>query len=711
MKAAVLLQLFVLNDLSFVVLEVAFSKQHGELCLPNIGVTKATNYTCPESHLRISADRVCDGHPDCRTSLADELHCVLWQNYSTLREPAAVRIYLPHFKCHSFICAPTSHFVSYLLCRQMGAAMFDNISSVVNVGGVVALTEKALSCEGAEFTIQECLNRLRASLLARCARLLAISCLRECVFTVRQENGTIHSVGFPHFQLPNTDCTWRLEVPPNKVIELKFLEINLHNSMEESEYPCTTNYVELMMHNSYATTKDEPLFLRQRICNSSSAGRLFMSNSSRIWIRHVTGLQRKSADSVKGFSLHFRSIQDQRQPKKCEKLADGVSVAAIVLSTIAGLLGAFGLAILSLCAARMIYRRRQRRKYASDWAGSEEITSTGNVLTLDIDETGNFVQPLLCKTCNICAKNLTDLCIHLRRFVHFFADYDLDKPFPLARKGVSVECHGIVATDDMNNNSANEKTSNVSNVTIDLDELLLAQRGLLKGRTTGSAQTLCAEGSATNDGIEPLSPGSEGSANLSGRQAYRKYRGKNQVKRNFLASKDAVSPQINVAGSLMSRDQIVKGPENQTPSLKCCSLEAIPNEQCRKSQVLDADTSLFSTQNIPLNNSRENPVIIVSGNQGPYGSKSATNICTADLQTYPITDLLGPKIRSHSSSSVTQLKESQRPRVLSQSRQLTCRSMSISSMFENGIGPPVLNSTRQEERSSCSETPNNSLVT
>ncbi|KFD59100.1 hypothetical protein M514_00263 [Trichuris suis] len=723
MKGAILLQLLVLNDLTSFAFTVSFSKQNEQLCSLKSRVNAVVSYRCPENNVTVSANRVCDGHPNCRTSFADEQHCASRQNY-TSKEPTAVRVYLPHFKCHSFICATDNLFVSYSLCRQMGAAMFGNISSVLNIDRVAALTPRSFSCEGVELTIHECLNVPRASVLVQCSRLLAVSCLWECVFTVQEENGTISSVGFPNFQLPNADCTWRLEVPSDKVIELQFLEINLQNSDEEElTYPCALNYVNLMVHNSRAIAGDEPLFITERICNSSSVQRLFKSNSSRVWIRHVTGLQSRSSKSIKGFSLHFKSVPAEGQLGLRNTYdASGVSnvsvTTIVLLSIFSGLSGTFGLIIVSLYAARTIYQRRQRMRYARHGDQHENIASTGPVLTLDIDEMGNFVQPLMCKTCDICAKNLTDLCVHLRRFVQLFADYDLDRPYPTTGKSMTVDSFSMTTTEDVNNNSTNvtEKISNVSNITIDLDELLLAQRSLLKGRErkiTGSTQTVCADSSVTNDGTEPLSPGSEGSINLSGRQTYKKYRGENHVRRNDLASSQTTATRLS-----LTYDQATSRTENRMPSEQCYSLDAIPDAKSRRSPILEvvhqqSNISASKKQNLPVSNCEEMPIIIISGNYGFSGSKSTTSVRKANLTTSSTPNLLEPKIRSHSSSSVTQLTEygtNGRLGGFSNSRRLTSRSISISSTFETSIGPPVLNSTDQEERSSCFETPNNSIL-
>ncbi|CDW59687.1 CUB domain containing protein [Trichuris trichiura] len=514
----------------------------------------------------------------------------------------------------------------------MGAAMFGNISSVLNTARVAALAPHSLSCDGVELTIHECLRVPNSSVLAQCSRLLALSCAWECIFTVQEENGTISSIGFPSFQLPNADCTWRLQVPSNKVIELQFLEINLQNNVdEELTYPCVMNYVELMVQNSRAIAGDETVFVNERICNSSSVQRLFKSNSSRVWIRHVTGLQRRSSNNIKGFSLHFKSVPADQQLELRStygtSCVSNVSVTTIVLLSIfPGLFGMFGLLIVSLFAIRIIYQRRQRMRYARHGDEHENIASTGPVLTLDIDEMGNFIQPLLCKTCDICAKNLTDLCVHLRRFVHLFADYDLDRPYPTTRKGMTVESFNLTTTEDVNNNITNvsEKVSDVSNMTIDLDELLLAQRNLLKEqerKMAASTRPVCAESSVTNDRPELLSPDSEASVNLSGRQTYKKYRGENHVKLNDLASSQTTATRLS-----STYDQNTSRTENCTTSQLRYSLDAIPYATSRKSSVLElkhqqAGISASKKQNLTVGNSEEMPTIIISENYGFSGSK------------------------------------------------------------------------------------------
>ena len=121
-----------------------------------------------------------------------------------------------------------------------------------------------------------------------------------CGHTFQSESGELSSPNYPNAQKTRKFCTWTIEVPPHKRIELSFKDINMKTSAS-----CLYGFIQVLDGDS----NDSPEL--GRFCQDILP-RSIVSSKNKI----VIGYQSDGNGDSRGFKLEWRSMNERQDGEK-----------------------------------------------------------------------------------------------------------------------------------------------------------------------------------------------------------------------------------------------------------------------------------------------------------------------------------------------------------------------------------------------------------
>ena len=125
----------------------------------------------------------------------------------------------------------------------------------------------------------------------------------KCDYVLDEPNGYINTSGFPNSQYaPNSNCTWIINLPAYKSIELKFIEMDIEQSIN-----CAKDQVTIL------NGKDEDALSLGIYCGNKLPATI-QSSTEAVVIKFMSD----SSINKKGFNLQYRGLKERSKGKHVE---------------------------------------------------------------------------------------------------------------------------------------------------------------------------------------------------------------------------------------------------------------------------------------------------------------------------------------------------------------------------------------------------------
>ena len=120
------------------------------------------------------------------------------------------------------------------------------------------------------------------------------TCVSNCSFTVEEPSGYINTSGFPNTPYaPNSNCTWIVDLPGYKSVELKFNEVDIEESPN-----CAKDRVTILNGN------DVDAIPLGSYCGNK-VPRTIQSSTEVVTIQFISD----GTVNKKGFNLQYKGLQ------------------------------------------------------------------------------------------------------------------------------------------------------------------------------------------------------------------------------------------------------------------------------------------------------------------------------------------------------------------------------------------------------------------
>ncbi|VDP12589.1 unnamed protein product [Soboliphyme baturini] len=382
-------------------------------------------------------------------------------------------LYVPAFNCVSPVCFENSNvLMAHIFCRQLNMLTFRRYDAVANVESLSAIGHRGLTCHGYESVLQQCLASPDDLTIEVCPRLLTIDCAQECRFVLKQRNGTVKSAGYPDHYLPFSDCTWDIIVPADHAILLELLD--LHMGMETSksmQERCSRSHLDLFLSADESEGLSS-LNGRVRLCGDSTNLQTFSSSSNRLRIHYVTDAMRIIESSRKGFMLRYYSVSgtgmrprwtadyttipSSHHSNGDEEMDTEEHVTTFIMMAILLLIATAS--ALKHWLSHVSLRRKSTKVRRLNMGVARTNMVNIECLVQRPDRHGYYHQPLYCSKCEQHFQRNDRVCSHLQLLIDQFGE----------RRETSFD----VAPEDLSGQKDDVNFSTVSNITIDIEELM-----------------------------------------------------------------------------------------------------------------------------------------------------------------------------------------------------------------------------------------------
>ena len=127
-----------------------------------------------------------------------------------------------------------------------------------------------------------------------------VSNVTDCDYVLEEPSGRINTSGFPNSPYaPNSNCTWVIELPTYKSIELKFIEMDIEESPN-----CVKDQVTIL------NGKDEDALSLGSYCGNKLPATI-QSSTETVIIKFISD----GTINNKGFNLQYRGLKERSKGK------------------------------------------------------------------------------------------------------------------------------------------------------------------------------------------------------------------------------------------------------------------------------------------------------------------------------------------------------------------------------------------------------------
>ena len=131
-----------------------------------------------------------------------------------------------------------------------------------------------------------------------------VSNVTDCNYVLEESSGHIHTSEFPNSPYaPNSNCTWIIDLPAYKSIELKFIEMDIEESPN-----CAKDRVIIL------NGKDEDAVSLGSYCGNKLPA-IIHSSTETVVIKFISD----GVINNKGFNLQYRGLKEQSKGKPVSK--------------------------------------------------------------------------------------------------------------------------------------------------------------------------------------------------------------------------------------------------------------------------------------------------------------------------------------------------------------------------------------------------------